>query len=629
MQKSSYKDGISVIVTVFNKEEYIIQTLRSAITQLNVNKYGYQIIVVDDDSTDSSYQISRDFLKENKVDFKIVKQKNSGPSIATNTALKFVKYSFIKILDGDDILAPDSLEYMKSQMEKKFIDLLYGDWTWVKDPANYKFKNNSPESNILEDPINKFIISGWGGASNLMVKTDVMNEIGGCDNKLFVQDFSIPIRVAGNHLKSTTSKRFCVGRSNKIICVGPSNVEQRVMSVNGQTLYDFSLGALNFIDEHKLLENQVRKKVLKKIISRCWSWRKKSMKIKIFNKFFLTYLLSKLNIGLNPNLVRYHVYRTWIEDENIRKINFHDKRNLRILIYVGLDLLGDALLKIPLLKCIKSTFPNSEITWMAGKGKSILSTSLKPLSIGLIDKISDNLRFGSSILDFFKQSSFGAYDIVIDTQKRFLTTLILKTIKTEIFISPCANFLFSDLSPRQTKEKNLSKSLVNISEIFNFKKIEFQLKDSKKNSYKVAICPGASVIWKRWDLENFIEISEHLIRKKLVPVFILGPKEKDIERHLKREFGNKIEIISTNDPMETIKEAKKCRAGITNDTGCGHLLASVGMPLLTLFGPTDHKKFSPIGNPQSISISSQEIFKSKNINAIPTDLVLQKLKKIL
>ena len=115
MQKSSYKDGISVIVTVFNKEEYIIQTLRSAITQLNVNKYGYQIIVVDDDSTDSSYQISRDFLKENKVDFKIVKQKNSGPSIATNTALKFVKYSFIKILDGDDILAPDSLDYMKSQ----------------------------------------------------------------------------------------------------------------------------------------------------------------------------------------------------------------------------------------------------------------------------------------------------------------------------------------------------------------------------------------------------------------------------------------------------------------------------------------------------------------------------------
>ena len=65
--------------------------------------------------------------------------------------------------------------------------------------------------------------------------------------------------------------------------------------------------------------------------------------------------------------------------------------------------------------------------------------------------------------------------------------------------------------------------------------------------------------------------------------------------------------------------------GISNDTGCGHLLSYTGIPILTLFGPTSAEKFSPIGNPKNISISSQLIFKSKDINSIPTSLVVKKL----
>ena len=78
-----------------------------------------------------------------------------------------------------------------------------------------------------------------------------------------------------------------------------------------------------------------------------------------------------------------------------------------------------------------------------------------------------------------------------------------------------------------------------------------------------------------------------------------------------------------------IKIVKNCKAGISNDTGCGHLISSTGTPTLTLFGPTDSEKFSPIGNPLHVSISSQKTFKSKNINAIPVNLVLRKLKTII
>ena len=118
-----YDNGISIIVTTFNKEEYILQTLKSAIVQFNNNEANYQIIVVDDGSSDRSYEMAKDYLKNSKVDYKIFKQKNTGPSVAINNSLKFVKYSFIKLLDGDDLLSPDSLDYMKKQMEKMDTDV--------------------------------------------------------------------------------------------------------------------------------------------------------------------------------------------------------------------------------------------------------------------------------------------------------------------------------------------------------------------------------------------------------------------------------------------------------------------------------------------------------------------------
>ena len=65
MQRVKYKDGISIIVTLYNKEEYILQTLNSATNQFEESE-KYQVIVVDDGSKDRSYKIAKDFLKKKK-----------------------------------------------------------------------------------------------------------------------------------------------------------------------------------------------------------------------------------------------------------------------------------------------------------------------------------------------------------------------------------------------------------------------------------------------------------------------------------------------------------------------------------------------------------------------------------
>ena len=60
------------------------------------------------------------------------------------------------------------------------------------------FESDKPESSEIQNAFEKFILNGWGGASNLMIKTQVFIDIKGCDPSIFVQDYSLPLKVAGN-----------------------------------------------------------------------------------------------------------------------------------------------------------------------------------------------------------------------------------------------------------------------------------------------------------------------------------------------------------------------------------------------------------------------------------------------
>lgn len=285
-----FKNGVSFIVTVFNKEKFILSTLKSII--LNKIKNS-ELIIINDGSTDNSLKIIKKFLDTDiGIKHKLINQKNVGPSKSVNNALKHAKFSHIKLVDGDDILAPNIIHYMVKEMENLNLDLLYGHWAWDKDHFNYKFKNDLPSAYFFRDSFNRILLGGWGGSSNLMIKTDTFIKINGCDEKVFIQDFSIPLRVSGYHFKSKNLVPFRIGLSKKIICVGPEFIEKRLINNNAQTLHDLSLVVLNFIEEHPLVPKTLKKKVFKKIKGRCWRWKRKKRDQPLFSFEFLSFIMS-------------------------------------------------------------------------------------------------------------------------------------------------------------------------------------------------------------------------------------------------------------------------------------------------------------------------------------------------
>ena len=97
------KPLVSILVPAFNAQEWISDTLRSAIAQ---TWECLEIIVVDDGSSDQTLAVARQFEAKG---VKVVTQNNQGAAAARNKALLLSKGEFIQWLDADDLLAPDKI----------------------------------------------------------------------------------------------------------------------------------------------------------------------------------------------------------------------------------------------------------------------------------------------------------------------------------------------------------------------------------------------------------------------------------------------------------------------------------------------------------------------------------------
>lgn len=107
---------ISVIIPLYNKEKAIESSLHSVVSQ---NYKDFEIIVVDDGSTDGSVRIVEQFLHnyESLCRYTIITQENGGPSKARNTGIKAARGEWIVTLDADDELAENALLIMMQEVE--------------------------------------------------------------------------------------------------------------------------------------------------------------------------------------------------------------------------------------------------------------------------------------------------------------------------------------------------------------------------------------------------------------------------------------------------------------------------------------------------------------------------------
>lgn len=130
---------LSIIIPLYNKEKYLERCLKSLLVQ-EINPNDYEVIVVDDGSTDSGRMIAEKYAGEHK-NIHLICQENSGPSAARNNGIKRVKGEYIYFLDADDYIAANVLKTLLDLCEQNELEIL-------------EFNSRETEEGQLAQPIN-------------------------------------------------------------------------------------------------------------------------------------------------------------------------------------------------------------------------------------------------------------------------------------------------------------------------------------------------------------------------------------------------------------------------------------------------------------------------------------------
>ncbi|MFW0776850.1 MAG: glycosyltransferase family 2 protein [Rickettsiales bacterium] len=278
---------ISYVVTVYNKEPYIGYTARSLMEQ--EGNIPSEYIFVDDVSTDRSVEVLEEIAK-GRDDITIIRNtENAGPSVRLNQGAQSAKGKYLQFIDSDDILAANASRIMMGLLEKHDADVIYGRWkkTGIKSASliGERIDENAPyiSSNNPMD----FIFEQRILRMTQMVARDTFMASGGCDEKVFIQDETIALRLA------RVAKKFILLDAPVVLV---PDVEGELSRNISQLNHDRFFAIHNMITDFPDLMETYRKRFYARCISAVWKQVRhdRGMPGALMSKAFMQYTFSKI-----------------------------------------------------------------------------------------------------------------------------------------------------------------------------------------------------------------------------------------------------------------------------------------------------------------------------------------------
>lgn len=314
-----------------------------------------------------------------------------------------------------------------------------------------------------------------------------------------------------------------------------------------------------------------------------------------------------------------------------------------VLVHVGLDRLGDGLLKLPFVRGLRTAFPNARITWFAGKETTVYGRSLKPLADHLIDEIIEYGGIGESPKELLgpRPLKNRRFDLVIDTQRNFWIALAVRRIRHKAFVSPAARFLLSSIKPKSGYKfpKAMQRQMLDLLEIASGRTfdtptsldlplppryVDAAARLLPDGGPYAAFAPGSGGRPKCWPLARFIAVARAIGETGAKPVFLIGPQEEEWIEPIQAEVPGALLPLQAKegrafdyDPLLTIALGGRLTAALSNDSGIAHMLAVANTPLVVMYGPTVYEKFPPMTD--DITVIRAEAFGAREMRAIPVD----------
>ncbi|MBN9565874.1 MAG: glycosyltransferase family 2 protein [Alphaproteobacteria bacterium] len=238
---------VSFVLPVYNKENDIEPVLESLKAQ--EGDFDREFIFVDDGSTDRSAEMIHD-LMEGIPHVYYVYQDNKGPSYASNRGFQMARGEWVKPLDADDVLLPQATHLLLKAALSSKADVAFGlRTTWTTENVHSSLANlkaNGPQTSSPSDDLLMLSLHGqiFHTSSAMLAKSETLIKIEGCDTRVFVQDYSLLLRLA---LDSTW---VCLDNHLVFEPLPETSLDQRLSHNQTQERHDLNAALYWFFRDH-------------------------------------------------------------------------------------------------------------------------------------------------------------------------------------------------------------------------------------------------------------------------------------------------------------------------------------------------------------------------------------------
>lgn len=196
---------VSVIIPSYNHSQYISEAIESVLCQTYKK---FELIIVDDGSTDNSREIIRGF-DDSRIRF--IEQENRGAHAAINRGMTEARGEFITILNSDDVYDPARLEVCVEVLEKEPEVLMVSSYIELIDKSGQRIALKDAWNNLepwsIPDKSSSFVHSDHyylklicgnfiATTSNMFFRRSILDSVGVMRNLRFVHDWDFALRVS-------------------------------------------------------------------------------------------------------------------------------------------------------------------------------------------------------------------------------------------------------------------------------------------------------------------------------------------------------------------------------------------------------------------------------------------------
>ena len=276
---------ISIIIPVYNASQYLAECLYSITAQ---SFQDIEIICINDGSTDDSLQILQDFGQRD-ARIKIIDQKNAGVSAARNAGIDIAIGKFLYFLDGDDLLAKNSLSFIVERDRFRNSEIILGGFSYLYNNGSSlhvrnesRFYFNEMKEKLLVDYVTwnlKIIMGSFIVQSELIKKNNIRFNEG----QSFAEDVEFIVKML--YLSSTAfviEENMNTYRIHSASAIGNVNLKRFESYFSRKRLMDFFSTESEFLELIEIYRGYLIPEAIITIIE---LWARKGKNFAILNNF--------------------------------------------------------------------------------------------------------------------------------------------------------------------------------------------------------------------------------------------------------------------------------------------------------------------------------------------------------